>query len=163
MKRTFFACLLAFLCFFLFSCGTGEPRDPFSFRKERFYCRFTLNAGDGFLSEGEITGEGGIASVMLNGDVYETDGETVTMLLPEGERVPLPQEPGGGILLPLYACFFPDSSCVTGAGTEGITVLTDYGELTVSFDGEGNPSAFSLSGEKAGLKIKINEFVKQKT
>ena len=162
MKRTLFVCLLVFLCLLPLSCTAGKPEDPFSFREENYSCRFTLNAGDGFLSDGALSVENGIARIVLNGDVYETDGETVTMLLPENERVPIPQEPGGGILLPLYACFFPDPSRVTGAGSEGITVLTAYGELTAAFGENGDPCRFSLSGGKNELKIGITGFIKQK-
>lgn len=160
MKRTALLCLLTLLCLLPLSCGTGEEHDPFSFRKGSFYCRFTLNAGDGFLSAGEITAENGLAVITLNGDAYETDGKTVTLLLPENERVPMPQEPGGGLLLPLYACFFPDPSRVTGAGTDGITVTTGFGDLTVSFGGNGTPCAFSLSGGKGRIEIGITDFIR---
>ena len=160
MKRTALLCLLTLLCLFPLSCGAGEEHDPFSFRKDRFFCRFTLNAGDGFLSAGEITAENGLAVITLNGDVYETDGETVTLLLPDNERVPMPQEPGGGLLLPLYACFYPDPARVMEAGIDGITVLTDFGELTVSFNGNGTPRAFLLSGKKGTLNVKLTDFIR---
>lgn len=159
MKKTALLCLLAFLCLLAVSCGAEKEHDPFSFRKGTFHCRFTLNAGDGFLSAGEITGENGLAVIALNGDVYETDGKTVNLLLPENERVSFPQNPDGGLLLPLYACFFPDPSRVTGAGTDGITVTTDFGDLTVSFGENGAPDVLSLTG-KVTFHISLTDFIK---
>ncbi len=165
MKRKRIAYLTAVILALLLlsACGkTDGGTEPLSFRLPPYRMTVRLTDDLGRTLDAGVGNEDGTLLVRTEETLYRVTREAVSVLLPDGTELGLTQ-PADGPLPALYTVLTPDPTRITAAEGNRMTVVTDAGELEITFlPGTGIPERFVLSGENARTEVTVTDYERPK-